>query len=268
MLLDIVNKNVYEEISISESKLQELLIENFSSFFPSYVLIENEYVIRGDVRQFGMSGRIDILAYSPKEKKLVIFELKKVNSKNILIQSLDYFDFIQENIKGIVPKLSNISETEKNEILKSHNPPKIILIARSFLHPTIRRSQNFTNNVELYTYSFFTNNLFQLSKVYQKRKYLDSEIKESSEIDIISVVKDIIQNDLIDEKLYLIENSVLTINSTVLYEGYQEYLKNSKVRALSFRLFFKEVKAKDEYIQNLSTKRFKKNNTSVIELKF
>ena len=63
MIFDIRTKEKNEETEISEKKLQSLIVENFNIFFPELKIIKSEYSIKGNVRLFGMSGRIDILAY-------------------------------------------------------------------------------------------------------------------------------------------------------------------------------------------------------------
>ncbi|WP_290700187.1 hypothetical protein [Lacinutrix sp.] len=64
MIFDIKTKLKSEELEITEKKLQNLVVENFNLFFPNLRIIKSEFSIKGNVRLFGLSGRIDILAYN------------------------------------------------------------------------------------------------------------------------------------------------------------------------------------------------------------
>ncbi|RLZ06585.1 hypothetical protein [Faecalibacter macacae] len=60
----IINGSAIKEIEVSEKTLQENIIKNFEKIFPNYKLLNSEYKLTGDVRKFGISGRIDIFAYN------------------------------------------------------------------------------------------------------------------------------------------------------------------------------------------------------------
>lgn len=271
MLIDLNTKKTFNKIDVSESQLQKLIIENFKLFFPNLFLIQEEFRIDGDVRSFGISGRIDLLAIDKKQNRLVIFELKLSNSRNILIQALDYTDFIEEYFELIISRLKTISTEEKERLLEKKLEPKIILIAEKYTHPTIRRTEKFSKKIKLYNFQAFSDGMLQLSELTTKKKHImsfDNDHKEYLNENIIAIVKEIIANDLIDEELILIENDILTVNSTILHNAYLKYFKGSNIRTLGKTNFFNILKTKNEYIQNLKTKRFKKNNTSVIEIQF
>lgn len=273
MLLDTRLNEKFKEISITENELQYLIVENFNIIFPSLIYLQNEFEIKGDVRQFGMSGRIDILAYDPSETCFVIIELKKNHSNNILIQALDYSDFITENIELLTLRIQKFDIKEKKKILKHRNKPKIILIAKSFVHPTLRRSEKISEKVKLYEYSYYSNGFLLLNSVISnvvkpKINFPERQITDDKfELDIINTIKDVINNRFVDEKFYLIENNILTINPSKLYYAYKAYCIDNKLSYLNYGVFFKKIKAKKEYVRNVNSKRFKNINTSVIEIK-
>ena len=66
MIFDQNNKKVSKRTYINEKELQLIIINNFNILFPKYRLLKSEFILRGDVRQFGTSGRIDILAFDSK----------------------------------------------------------------------------------------------------------------------------------------------------------------------------------------------------------
>ena len=67
----------------SEAELNQFLSENWPQFFPQFTFIKSEFVLDGNVRSSGGSGRIDILAFNSKSRKFIVFELKKDSEKNI-----------------------------------------------------------------------------------------------------------------------------------------------------------------------------------------
>ncbi len=271
MLLDLRKKTSFKKIEISELELQKIISENFKIIFPELTLIEEEYRLSGDVRAFGISGRIDLLALNKDKSRLIIFELKLSNSRNILIQALDYSDFVEDNFELIISRLKSISNEEKDFLLEKRLTPNIILIAEKFTHPTIRRTQSLSNRVKLFSFEMFSNEMIQITELTKKKKIVYTKETNHFEFlkeNIIKLIRDIIENEIIDEELFLIEKKILTVNSTILHNAYKEYFKKSNIRTIGKTSFFNILKEKDEYIQNLKTKRFKNNNTSVIEIKY
>ena len=158
MILNINNNSKHSEISITENFLQKNIVKNFNILFPEYRILNTEYKLQGDVRKFGISGRIDIFALNLSDYRLAVFELKKDNNKNVLFQAIDYTDFISENYNLIILSSVNLSIEEKDKLLKSKLKPEIILIAKNFSHPTIRRIENVENKIRLIEYKAFENN--------------------------------------------------------------------------------------------------------------
>src|SRR5690606_22322221 len=106
------NKKFLKQVNKSEAELNRFLSENWKEFFPHFTFIKNEFSLDGNVRSKGGSGRIDILAYNPKSKKFVIFELKKEADKNIRHQASDYKDFVENNFAEIYLLATQTYEVE------------------------------------------------------------------------------------------------------------------------------------------------------------
>lgn len=272
MILDLINNIKFDEINISESLLQKHVVKNFEILFPDYRIIESEYRLVGDVRKFGLSGRIDIFALNLKENRLVVFELKKDNNKNILFQAIDYSDFISENYNLIILSTNNLSLSEKDILLKNKQKPEIILIAKNFNHPTIRRIQNIENIISLYEYKAFQNNFIQFELLFNKGNnkivFSNKEKKAIEKIDSTNVnllIKEAIRN--LDESYYLIESNVLAINPTILYNSFKTISNDFNITHLTKGKFLKLIRESDFYIEDRKTMRFKDYNTSVILIK-
>ncbi|WP_286813943.1 MULTISPECIES: hypothetical protein [unclassified Maribacter] len=271
MIFDIRTKEKNEETEISEKKLQSLIVENFNLFFPELKIIKSEYAIKGNVRLFGMSGRIDILAYNPVENNLVIFELKKEHSRNIVIQAIDYSDFIEENLELIISRIDELSIEEKKIVLQLNKPPKIILVANSFYHPTIRRAKRLTNEISLYQYIYYSNQLLQFEEIKDNSKIkerIESISYSSESLDhiprIVEIIKTIIGLDLLNERYYKIEGRKLTVNQSHLFKSYEKYYSGKGMDFLSKMDFVKSIKESNRYIGSSKGVRYKNNNTSGI----
>jgi hypothetical protein len=271
MIFDIKTKVKNEEIEISEKKLQNLIVENFNLFFPKLKIIKSEYSIKGNVRLFGMSGRIDILAYNPIEHNLVIFELKKEHSKNIIIQAIDYSDFIEQNLELITSRINELTFKEKKIILQLNKPPKIILIANSFYHPTIRRAKKLANEISLYQYKYYSNELLQFEEITDNskiRERIESVTSSSESLNhipkIIEIIKTIVGLGLLSERYYKIESRKLIVNQTHLFKSYEKYYTEKEINFLSKNDFVRSIKESNKYIGNTKGVRYKNNNTSGI----
>ena len=272
MILDINNNSKFKEISITENYLQKQIVLHFHLLFPDYKLLSSEFKLEGDVRKFGISGRIDIFALNIKENRLAVFELKKENNKNILFQAIDYTDFIFENYNLIILSSKNLNIEEKDHLLKNKLKPEIILIAKKFNHPTIRRIQNVENKIKLIEYKSFENNLIYFEDVCNKSDnkivYHKDEESRTEKIDSTNInllVKEAIRN--LDESYYLIHSHVLAINPTVLYNSFKQIAERFDLLHLTKINFLKLIRNSNYYIEERKTMRFKNFNTSVILIK-
>ena len=272
MILDVNNNSKHSEISITENFLQKNIVKNFNILFPEYKIINTEYKLQGNVRKFGISGRIDIFALNLLDYRLAVFELKKDNNKNVLFQAIDYTDFISENYNLIILSSINLSIEEKDKLLKSKLKPEIILIAKNFSHPTIRRIENIENKIRLIEYKAFENNMLYFETICNKNDnkivfYKSEEHKfeniDSSNVNLI--IKESIKN--LDESYYQIDTNILVINPTILYNSFKQISSKFDLIHLPRLKFMKLIRESEFYIEERNAMRFKSFNTSAILIK-
>ncbi|MDF1676189.1 MAG: hypothetical protein P1U44_10775 [Vicingaceae bacterium] len=273
MILDLNKKTLSKKIPLKEKDLQRLIIDNFELIFPKYRLLESEFILQGDVRQFGVSGRIDILAFDSKQNRLVIFELKTTHSKNILIQALDYLDFLEVNEKSILYRIKNLSRFEIENLLNKGNKPEIVLIAETFTHPTLRRVDKLNQPIKLLEYSAFENNLFHFNNIVddnKSQKPIDFKVKQKGNLnfnEIESIVKELFELGLVSSNYYKIESGALIFNPTNVYNAYVQFSLDNNQVPFSKTDFFEGLKRSGSYLGKISSVRFDNKRTSAIKLK-
>ena len=173
------------------------------------------------MRSKGGSGRIDILAFDPKKKKFVIFELKKDLDKNIRNQASDYRDFIEDNFskiyllstqtyEAVLPKYSEISE----------NSIELVLIAKTFSPADVEKAKKSKNEITLIKYLWFENQLLLID-------YLNNDpddLLEKENAVKLQKIKNIIDNkpELADAESFLYGKE----EAKRLFKIFYEYLKN------------------------------------------
>lgn len=271
MIVDIGNKIVSSEVDISEHSLQTIVTKNFGLLFPELKFLDSEFVLRGDVRQFGMSGRIDILAFDERNSRLVIFELKTTHSRNILVQALDYSDFIEMKGEVILHRLNNLTRAEIAMLIETNSQPEIILIAKEFTHPTLRRAENIEQPIRLFEYKYFENKFFQLDQLFDKpilrRQLGQNGSDDISNEEVVSIVKELIKLRLVSSDYCKVEDGCMTFNATHVYESYVDFTLGQKGVPISKRIFFKLLKESDSFIEIKRAVKFGKNNTSAIRMR-
>jgi len=123
---------------IPESELEQIIKNRIS-------LIEEELqVVDNQINTY--RGPLDILAVD-KDGTLVVMELKVVESDDMLMQAIDYYDWIREN----VDTLRRMYEARKINI-NYKKIPRIILVAPSFSESLIRRARYINIDISLYQF--------------------------------------------------------------------------------------------------------------------
>ena len=129
-----------KQVNKPESELNKFICENWASLFSNLILISSEFSLKGNVRSIGTSGRIDILAYNPKSKRFVIFELKKEYDKNITEQVSDYREYIEDNFADVYLKTTQQYNVELPKFQEMDlKQIEIVLIAKKFSITQIER---------------------------------------------------------------------------------------------------------------------------------
>ncbi|WP_027003795.1 hypothetical protein [Hugenholtzia roseola] len=187
-------KKFLNQVNKPESELNKFICENWASLFSNLTLVSSEFPLKGNVRSIGTGGRIDILAYNPKSKRFVIFELKKEYDKNITEQVSDYREYIEDNFADVYLKTTqqyNIDLPKFQEMdLKQI---EIVLIAKKFSLTQIERvKKNKENNITLIKYFWFEDDLIFIDYLNNDP---DEEKIESINSKKIRIVKEVINQD-------------------------------------------------------------------------
>ncbi len=185
------NQRFLKQSEKSETDLNKFLKENWKHIFPQFTIITNEFKLEGNVRSRGTSGRIDILAFNPKVKKFIVFELKKNQDKNIRDQASDYRDFIEDNFADIYLQATqkyDIQLPKYSEISKES--VEVVLMAKQFSQPDIEKAKKSNGEVTLIKYFWFEDDLFLID-------YLNNDpddLLEALNTEKIKKIKAIIEN--------------------------------------------------------------------------
>jgi len=215
------NKKFLKQVNKSEAELNRFLSENWREFFPHFTFIKNEFSLDGNVRSKGGSGRMDILAYNPKSKKFVIFELKKDADKNIRHQASDYKDFVENNFAEIYLLAAQTYEVELpkfNEISK--DSIELILIAKTFSPTDVDKAKKSKGEITLIKYLWFENQLLLID-------YLNNDpddLVEKENAAKLQKIKNIIDNrpELADVEAFLYGKE----EAKRLFKIFYDHLKN------------------------------------------
>jgi len=215
------NNKFLKTVHKSEAELNKFLSDNWRSFFPQYTFIKSEFILDGNVRTKGGSGRIDILAFNPKTNKFVVFELKRDLDKNLRNQVGDYKDFIEENFAKIylfstqkydapLPKYEAISEESI----------EVVMIAKTFSSNDVDKARKSKNEITLIKYLWFENQLLLID-------YLNNDpddLIEKENAEKLKKIKSIIDNkpELADAESFLYGKE----EAKRLFRIFYEYLKN------------------------------------------
>lgn len=152
-----------------EKELQNLIEKNLDTVF-NCRFIASEYST-GTVH----SGRIDTLALS-EENTPVIIEYKKVESSELITQSLFYLHWIQDH-KGdfeiaVQNQLGSKIKVDWSDI-------RVICIAPIYKKYDLHAVQVMGANIELWKYRLFSNNSIYLEEVFHTTKHNSTALNSS-----------------------------------------------------------------------------------------
>ncbi|MFA5689520.1 MAG: DUF5655 domain-containing protein [Kiritimatiellales bacterium] len=123
------------------------------------------------------SGRIDSLALS-EENNPVIIEYKKIESSELINQSLFYLHWIFDHKGDFEMAAKN---TLGNDVKVDWSDVRVICIAPSYKKYDIHAVQVMGANIELWTYRLYKNNVLHLEEILQAtRSSVSSPIKKNS----------------------------------------------------------------------------------------
>jgi hypothetical protein len=139
-----VRKMVFEEVEIKdEVELENTVKEHITAIEKGMIYLDSQRTVEG--------GRLDILAVD-SGKRFVIMELKVREDDYMLLQALDYLDYVIKN----KDRLANFYSKQKSIEIDKDSPPRIVLIAPSF-SDKLRKATRYideTYPVELFTFRY------------------------------------------------------------------------------------------------------------------
>ncbi|HRK25675.1 MAG TPA: hypothetical protein PK239_00165 [Chitinophagales bacterium] len=194
-LFSSAQKKLLKQVNKPESELNKFICENWNALFLNVVFIASEFPLKGNVRSIGTNGRLDILAYNPKSKRFVVFELKKDYDKNITEQAADYKEYIEDNFADVYLRATQIYNVELPKFQEMDlKQTEIVLIAKKFSATQIERvKKNKEGTITLIKYFWFEDDLVFIDYLNNDP---DEEKIESINSKKIKSVKDIANQDL------------------------------------------------------------------------
>jgi hypothetical protein len=115
----------FEEIKVKdEPELEDLVISHIDSVEGGLVYLDHQRKTEG--------GRLDVLCVD-QEGVLVVMELKNREDDTMLLQALEYLDYVNENKDRFASFYTKKLKHEKRDIeIDKSSPPRIVLVAPSF----------------------------------------------------------------------------------------------------------------------------------------
>jgi hypothetical protein len=130
------NMAKYQQIDVSEQLLEDLVRQNAD-------LIEEGLVYVHHQRITG-SGRLDVLLVD-SGRSLVLAELKVVEDDGMLLQGLDYYDYVSSHVEAIARLYGKFSIDPTQSV-------RLFLIGPSFSQSLITRCKGIDVPISLFTY--------------------------------------------------------------------------------------------------------------------
>ena len=154
----------------NEKLLQKLVEQNLKPIF-NCRFVASEFPTGSQ-----HAGRIDTLALS-EENNPVIVEYKKVESSDLITQSLYYLHWIHDHRgdfeMAVKKALGNKTEVDWSDV-------RVICIAPNFKKFDLHAVQVMGANIELWQYRLFQNDSFYLEEIFRKTLNTDPATNEGS----------------------------------------------------------------------------------------
>jgi predicted transport protein len=142
----------------NEKQLQKLVEQNLKPIF-NCRFVASEFLTGSQ-----HAGRIDTLALSEDENPVIV-EYKKVESSELINQSLFYLHWIQDH-RGDFELAAKKALGNKTEI--DWSDVRVICIAPNFKKYDLHAVQVMGANIELWQYRLFHNNCLYLEEIFRK----------------------------------------------------------------------------------------------------
>jgi len=116
----------FEEIKVKSevTELEQLVISHVDSVEPGLIYLDHQSKTEG--------GRLDVLCVD-QEGIFVVMELKNKEDDTMLMQALEYLDYVNEHKDRLASFYARHLRHEKKEVeIDKASPPRIMLVAPSF----------------------------------------------------------------------------------------------------------------------------------------
>jgi len=155
----------YKTVEVSEAVLEDLMRQS-----PELIEPELKYV---DHQAFTTRGPLDVLLVDSGHS-LVVAELKVVEDDGMLLQGLDYYDYVLRNLEGFV-------RAYQHHKIDPEQEPRLFLIAPSFSVTLLNRIKWIRIPISLFT--------FQCLKFDEEKDEIVPIYKEVSPPQILPVIE-------------------------------------------------------------------------------
>lgn len=127
----------YEKVDVPEAQLEELVRRHCGEIEEDLTYLDHQLRTAG--------GRLDVLLVD-SGKALVVAELKVIPDDGMLMQGLDYFDYVTTNIEAI-------SRLYRNHKIDPSQKVRLLLIAPDFSSALINRAKWLDLRISLFSYT-------------------------------------------------------------------------------------------------------------------
>jgi len=128
----------YQRIDIAEQQLEDLVRRYAGQVESGLTYVDHQHVTR-------VGGRLDVLLLD-SGGSLVVAELKVVEDDGMLLQGLDYYDYVASNLEAFV-RLYDLPPASATQQVR------LVLIAPSYSQTLISRCRWINAPISLFTYS-------------------------------------------------------------------------------------------------------------------
>lgn len=160
----------YEKVDVSEAQLEDLVRRNPGKMEEGLVFVDHQKAAAG--------GRLDVLMVD-SGKSLIVAELKVVEDDGMLVQGLDYYDYVSSHVE-------TYARLYKDHSINPTQQVRLILVAPEFSQILINRCRWLDLPISLFTYTCLKfDNEDDVVPVFHER-----EIPASPEVVTISSIDD------------------------------------------------------------------------------
>ncbi len=128
--------NPYTKVDVSEQQLEDLVRRNAGLLEEGLVYVDHQKVTAG--------GRLDVLMVD-SGKSLVVAELKVVPDDGMLMQGVDYYDYVCNHVEAF-------ARLYKDHSIDPNQQVRLLLIAPSFSQTLVNRCKWIEIPISLFTF--------------------------------------------------------------------------------------------------------------------